>query len=172
MRRVARVRRFVIERTWQGAALASRDNVEMQVVLGTNHAEVTWDAPWPDGPFPSQPVGQCWGLWEYPVVELFLASSAGPYVEYEFGPAGHWLALYLSGYRQVDTLLEGVRYRPSRDADRWRGEASVPLPESHQWVAGNAYFITGQGNDRRYAAASSQPDIAPDFHHRDCYLTL
>jgi hypothetical protein len=169
---VAKVHTFAIERTWQGEALRHDERVVLEAVVASEHALLTWDAPWPRGPVPNEPPGQCWGLWESAVVELFLASAEGPYVEFEFGPGGHWLALYLTSYRRLDRQLSGVHYRWWRDGDRWRGEATVPLPESHRWQSGNAYFIDGDAGSRRYCAASSVHDVAPDFHRRDCYLTL
>lgn len=168
---MARVYQFAIERTWHGQALPPTERTQLEVALEADRAELTWDAPWPGGVVPSQLPGKCWGLWEYSVLELFLVSEAGPYVEFEFGPAGHWLALYLSGYRVHQRLLDGVDYRFRRAGQRWLGRATVTLPESHRWCRGNAFFIQREGEQRRYYAAASAPG-APDFHRHDCYLTL
>lgn len=170
--RVAKVRTFTIERTWQGKLLDAAQRTAVHATVESERAMFEWDAPWPRAPLPSEAPGELWGLWEYPVVEIFLASVEGPYVEFEFGPIGHWLALYLTGYRHLERRLNGVTYRTRRDGERWRGQADVRLPESHQWCSGNAYFIDGQGQTRVYAAASSVDDVAPDFHRSDCYLTL
>lgn len=170
--RVACVHTFVIERTWEGEPLASSDRVSLSVELERGHARLDWNAPWPVGPIPAEPPGQYWGLWEFSVVEFFLASAEGPYVEFEFGPAGHWLGLYLASYRKISSRLSDVQYRCWREGERWRGHALVALPESHRWQAANAYFLDGHAGARRYCAASSVPNVAPDFHRRDCYLTL
>lgn len=135
-------------------------------------AQVTWNAPWPEGPQPPQPPGRCWGLWEYPVIELFLASERGPYVELEFGAAGHWLALYLTDYRVHSQGLDGVGYTWWRSGDRWLGKARLVLPGSHRWTRGNAFLITQEGLSREYLAAAGVPGTKPDFHRLDCYLTL
>jgi hypothetical protein len=172
MRRVTIVRTFAIERTWQGELLPPEQQVTLRAVVESEQVQLSWDAPWPSGVLPNEPPGQCWGLWEYSVVELFLASAEGPYVEFEFGPGGHWLALYLTSYRRIAARLDDVQYRWWREGGRWRGEATARLPESHRWGSGNAYFIDGSGEARRYCAASSVHEIAPDFHRRDCYLTL
>lgn len=168
---MARVYQFTVDRTWQGQALPPSEQTRLTVALEVNHAELEWDAPWPSGVVPRQMPGKCWGLWEYSVVEFFLVSEAGPYVEFEFGPAWHWLALYLSGYRVLHSLLDGVDYRYRREGQRWLGRATVALPASHRWCRANAFFIQREGGERRYCAAASAPG-EPDFHRQDCYLTL
>ncbi len=139
---------------------------------GTGQPSMRWDAPPMVGPLPSQPPGCCFGLWEYPVLELFLASVQGPYVELEFGPGGHWLAIYLSEYRRRSVYLEGVDYRWWHWGNRWRGRATVTLPASHHWQRGNAFLIQREGGERRYMAAQAPTGSRPDFHQLDSYLLL
>jgi hypothetical protein len=163
---------FRITHTWEGRTLAAHERACMQVIWSeAGQTWVRWDAHWPKGPQPSFPPGQCWGLWEYPVIELFLVSAEGPYVELEFGPAGHWLALYLSDYRVRSRLLSPLDYRWWREGDRWKGSVSVVLP-SHQWRRGNAFLIFRNTDQREYCAARSTPGIKPDFHRFEGYLAL
>lgn len=130
-----------------------------------------WSAPWMSGPAPRQAPGPCWGLWEYYVVELFLASEEGPYVELEFGPAGHWLGIAFEHYRSPTRLLADVDYRWWRSGDRWHGRARIDVGMSHRWRRGNAFMIQRHGADRTYAAAHNalERETKPDFHRGDSY---
>ena len=47
------------------------------------------------------PEGRLWGLWEHEVIEIFIAGANGTYLELEFGPWGHYLALSLDGIRKI-----------------------------------------------------------------------
>ena len=49
----------------------------------------------------NKPQGRLWQLWEHEVVEIFIAGENGHYLELEFGPWGHYLALTFSGIRQI-----------------------------------------------------------------------
>lgn len=163
---------FWIRRTWDGCTLSRQDQTRLQVIWSNDgRTFVRWDAPWLNGPKPGLPSGQCWGLWEYPVIELFLASAEGPYVELEFGPAGHWLALYLLDYRAPSRLLSGVDYRWWREGERWKGCVSVLLP-SHRWRRGNAFLILRHADGREYRAAGGTSGTKPDFHRFEGYLAL
>ena len=50
---------------------------------------------------PDAPRGRLWGLWEYEVLELFIAGANDEYLELEFGPFEHHLALYFKGERKL-----------------------------------------------------------------------
>jgi len=116
-------------------------------------------------PAPAQPAGQTDGLWGYEVVELFLANDDGHYLELEFGPYGHYLALRFSGIRQIDSRDIAISYQTEITVQCWRGTAQVPaacLPA--QLTRANAYAMHGQGQERRYLAAFAVPGPRPDFH--------
>ena len=49
----------------------------------------------------NRPQGRLWQLWEHEVVEIFIAGEDGHYLELEFGPWGHYLALTFSDVRQI-----------------------------------------------------------------------
>jgi len=166
-----------IASTWNGVSLA-RDEVTLVSVYASG---VVIDAPFYGDARPPG-LGRHDRLWEYEVVEVFLAEGMEPssrYVELELGPHGHWLVLGFEGYRQVIELPDGVvvDYRASLHvgtARRWRGEL-VLEPSWWQGVLertrfANAYAIH-EGRvvglpGRRYGAAFAAPVDAerPDFH--------
>lgn len=164
---------FRIARTWDGRDVQPEARATVGIVWDTcGNLRLRWDAPRMLGPLPRQSPGSCFGLWEYPVLEVFLVSAQGPYVELEFGPAGHWLAISLTEYRRRSEYLAGVDYRWWPWGDRWRGLAAVTLPASHHWQRGNAFLIQRQGTERRYLAAQAGYGSRPDFHRLDSYLLL
>ena len=63
--------------------------------------KIDYSAPFMNNPAPSEPQGRLWGLWDYEVLELFIAGANNEYLELEFGPYAHHLALYFKGERQL-----------------------------------------------------------------------
>lgn len=135
------------------------------------------EAPFYGDPPPPGPPGPTSELWEYEVVELFVAESidgaasddsgAVRYLELELSPHGHHLVLRLHGVRNV--VEEGLELDYGAEIDsasgRWTGEAVVPrewLPPAPHHV--NAFAIHGLGDARRYLAWSPLPGARPDFH--------
>lgn len=95
------------------------------------------------------------------------------YLELEFGPHGHYLALALRGVRAVERKGMALTYEVTRDGARWEGRASVPrslLPEPVRAV--NAFAIHGAGEGRRYLAYSPAGGAQPDFHRLDAFVPL
>lgn len=121
--------------------------------------------PFHDDPAPTVAPCRLGNLWEYEVVELFLANEDGHYLELEFGPHGHFLALLFSGIRQRSPGEIALSFHSERNGDHWQGRAHIAsssLP-AHLTRA-NAYAIHGQGENRRYLAAFPLPGPRPDFH--------
>lgn len=131
------------------------------------------DPPAPEGPtddpFP--------GLWEYEVVELFFLGEGDEYLEIELSPSGHYLLLYLNGYRN-DTgrvlPLDGYRVKDVNTTEdsrvqRWIGEVTIPGEYFPCNVTKfNAYAIHGSDEEREYL--SLFPVLGgeldqPDFHY-------
>tara|TARA_B110000037_G_scaffold217573_1_gene278934 strand:- start:20 stop:535 length:516 start_codon:yes stop_codon:yes gene_type:complete len=118
---------------------------------------------------PTQP-GPCDGLWEYEVVELFIAGLGDEYLEIELGPHGHYLILGLKGERNIVERCLMVDYRTVHAHGRWRGVGFMHLtllPKGPHRV--NAYSIHGSGDKRRYSAWRPVPGDEPDFHQLDSF---
>lgn len=131
------------------------------------------DAPSHGDPPPPGKPGPTPGLWNYEVVEVFLAESSDSsetvrYLEIELSPHGHHLVLRFEGVRNVVGQGMDLEYRAriDRAAGRWTGEALLPndwLPPGPLRV--NAFAIHGVGERRRFLVSSPLPSgDAPDFH--------
>jgi hypothetical protein len=157
--------RLNIDRTWDGEP--AEDGVSMQIRVLADSLEMQVDAPYHGDPPPPGPAGATEGLWDYEVVELFVAGpdAAEPaYTEIELSPHGHHLVLQLRGVRKVVASGLPLAFVARIAGDRWMGEASVPrsyLPQGPYRV--NAYAIHGVG-DRRCLAMTPLPGPRPDFH--------
>ncbi len=111
------------------------------------------------------------------MVELFLLGEDNQYLELEFGPHGHYLALYLIGPRNCVRTDMNLEFVAEIVGSRWRGSAKVPvhlLPP--RLDRANGYAIRGVGPQRQYMAAEAVPGPQPDFHRlqyfRPIELTL
>jgi len=157
--------RFEIHRTWEGVQCAPSEVVSLDVRLRGDWLEILIDAPWHGDPAPEGPPGPRPALWNHEVVELFVVGPGERYLELEFGPHGHHLALRLEGVRNPVQSAMPLEYGARCDGARWRGEARVPaawLPSAPHTA--NAYAIHGVGPARRYLAHTPVPGPAPDFH--------
>ena len=157
--------RLIIDRLWNGTPAWPSERSEVTFSLEPSGLLVRIAACLHGDPAPAGPAGRIDGLWGYEVVELFLANDDGHYLELEFGPYGHYLALRFSGIRQIDSGDIAISYQTEITDQRWRGTAQVPaacLPS--QLTRANAYAIHGQGQERRYLAAFAVPGPRPDFH--------
>jgi hypothetical protein len=115
------------------------------------------DAPFHGDASPSSAAGPTPGLWDFEVVELFLLGAGDRYLELEFGPHGHWLALQLEGRRNIvrtENSQRAVQFEAMRSAGRWRGTARIDaslLPDD--LARANAYAMP---------AATSLPSLLRD----------
>lgn len=164
---------LVVSATWDGDPVGAAETAHLRLRREPEALVVEVDAPFHDDPAPAGAPGPCAGLWEFEVVELFLAGSGPAYLEVELGPHGHHLVLQLGGVRRV--LAQGLPldYRAERLGSRWRGRARLPaawLPPGP--LRGNAYAIHGRGEARRYLAAHAVPGAAPDFHQPERFAPL
>lgn len=156
---------LVIDRLWSGEEAWAAERAEVRFALGPPGLRVQIEAPFHGDPGPAGPPGRLNGLWNYEVVELFLANEEGHYLELEFGPHGHYLALRFAGARQLVRDDLPVVYRAEIAGRSWRGWAETPLaalPLGSRLA--NAYAIHGQGEARRYLAAHPLAGSRPDFH--------
>lgn len=107
------------------------------------------------------------------VVELFLLGDDERYLELEFGPHGHHLALALRGSRHVEVSGLPLDFSASRTDRRWRGRARLAgalLPTRLR--AFNAHAIHGQGASRRCLSAHPLTGDEPDFHQLRSFALL
>jgi len=156
--------RCVVDSTWDGDPLGIDERVEVQIELGSAGAKIEIDAPYHGDPSPPDR-GSTPQLWDYEVVELFLLGAEEHYLELEFGPHGHYLALELRGVRNVVASGMALKYQARVAGARWTGVAHVPaalIPPG--MVALNAYAIHGLGTRRRYLAMAPVGGSVPDFH--------
>lgn len=163
--------RLHVASTWDGACAAVHERVCLTLWAGAQ-LHIRIDAPWHGDPAPHG-TGSTPRLWEFEVVELMLLGDDRHYLELEFGPHGHYLALRLHGRRRVVEQGMDLVYHAVRNDKRWGGEATVPL----DWVpAGptlvNAFAIHGQGAARRYLAWRPPGGSEPDFHRLDSFAAL
>lgn len=164
--------RFEIRSTWDGAALRDDEQAWIEIAVG-DALEVTLEARFHGDPAPATPPGRCFGLWDFEVVELFLLGEADRYLELEFGPHGHWLALRLAGRRQIVDRDVALAFDAERSGGRWRGRARVERTQLPPGLfAANAYAIHGVGPARRHLAWQPVPGPAPDFHRLECFAPL
>jgi len=162
--------RFEICQSWDGSTCAPGERATLDVTLRGAWLEIEIDAPWHGDPAPEDPPGPRPALWNFEVVELFIVGPDARYLELEFGPHGHHLALRLAGVRAVVESAMPLEYAVRRKGDRWRGVARVPaawLPDEPHTA--NAYAIHGVGAARRYLAQTAVPGPAPDFHRLTCF---
>jgi len=161
-----------IQNDWQGKMLKPRETVFIKLKLLPTGLEVEIQAPYFADPEPLAPPGSCDGLWDYEVVELFIAHG-DQYTELELGPHGHYLLLQLKGIRKALTRNSQLTYHWEKSQEIWSGKTLIPIellpPEP--WTF-NAYAIHGVDEERTYAALFAVPGDEPDFHRLHCFQNL
>lgn len=168
---------FVIGHSWDGVALAERDQARVEVHwLENGDLSIGLDAPFADDPKPSCLKTACWELWNFEVVELFLVGGGepAPYTEIEISPWGNHLVLQLLGTRNViakELPLQIVSLE--RGETRWAAQAVISkelLPKGELKV--NAYRVSGVEPNRYYHVMTPMVGQVPDFHHIDQFETI
>lgn len=122
---------LLIDRTWDGRPLPPAEWVHLDLTATAEGLRIAVDAPFAGEPPPPHPPGPTPGLWEYEVVELFLADadtvcawitaganpSSGPaYSEIELGPYGHHLVLTFGAVRRPLAVGLPITYEGSPEA--------------------------------------------------------
>lgn len=146
---------------------------EAQVKANENGLTLSWDLQWPgEMAMPPSPAACVDGLWEFDVIELFLAHAhEARYVELEFGPAGHWLALAFDGVRQRRGILSHLNPAISTEPNngRWRGEARMNLDLIESNIGSPPWRILVAAIAHRdgrphYLSSTRLPGAEVDFH--------
>ncbi len=123
-----------------------------------------------DAHIPDAAPGRLDGLWNFDVVEVFLAGETN-YLEIELGAGGHWLVLEFDGIRQrsneyVD--FEPVTTHAVRD-QRWESGITVPWNMIPSGLARmNAFAIAGG----QFLALHAVPGTEPDFHQPQSFPAI
>ncbi|EGD73863.1 hypothetical protein PTSG_05558 [Salpingoeca rosetta] len=178
------VLRSAIATTWNGKEVPPEQHVHVELIpplaSDASHFKVTVDAPFYDDPAPEANAGSTMHLWDYEVAELFLLGDDQRYLELEFGPHGHYLALKLHGPRNLIEQELPLEYtanitRTEDGKARWHGTAIIPAsylpPNPSQF---NAYAIHGVDQARSYMALfpSTGSEAEPDFHRLQYFQPL
>ncbi len=154
-----------IARTWEGKPIEAGGEIHIRLEVAGDDLVVVIDAPFHNDPPPIGPAGPTDGLWEYEVVEVFIAGPAERYLEIELGPHGHHLVLQLAEVRVPSATRLPIEYQAQIEKKRWQGTARIPLtllPAGPHRI--NATAISGIGEARRYLSIDALPGPAPDFH--------
>lgn len=170
---MSRSHRLDIAATWDRRPLSADAHSHLVLRWEATTLLLQIEAPFAGDPAPAQPAGSTPRLWEHEVVELMLLGDDARYLELEFGPHGHYLALRLDGVRTIVEEGMALDFHATIEGDRWRGEARVP----RSWLpaglhAANAFRIAGTGADRSYQAAFPAGGDAPDFHRLEAFAPL
>ena len=171
-----RTTHLTIAHSWDGTPIAKHKQFTLELNLTQEAMEIRFEGPANGDPPPPGPAAATMGLWEYEVVELFVAEAGGDdqsvrYTELEFSPHGHFLALGLEGVRNIVHEHLPLQYTASVHEGHWRGQASIALSELPPlpWRI-NATAIHGTGAQRTYLSAVRLPGEQPDFHQPGCFV--
>ena len=107
---------------------------------------------------PSQKPGEFFNLWDYEVVEAFFLNDEGKYLELEFGPYDHYLAIMLDGVHKVFKQDLKIDYKAEINGTHWSGIAKIPesfFPKMTTKL--NAYAIHGSNESRVYESLYPTP---------------
>jgi hypothetical protein len=161
-----------IRSTWDGQPIGADEACAVSIGIegGVLRGEI--EAPLHGDPPPPGRAGRLPGLWDYEVVEVFVAGPGERYVEVEVSPHGHHLALRLVGVRHVVDDALPLSLSVERSGARWRArwELLAPLPTGP--LRANAYSIHGSGAARRYLAHRALPGPKPDFHQPARFVAI
>jgi hypothetical protein len=156
-----------VRQTWDGEPALAEERVSVVAMDDGDALVLEVSAPWHGDLLPDPPPGTVDGLWEYEVVEVFVAQADQPevYTEIELGPGGHHRVLTFSSVRNVERSGLPIVFHAERSKALWRGSArieSADLPP-RPWRI-NAFAIHGSGAARRYLVWHPVGGDRPDFH--------
>ncbi|KAI9563048.1 hypothetical protein GHT06_010505 [Daphnia sinensis] len=166
-----------IETTWDNQPIVHQPAIIELKSLHDNDIQMDVEGTFfNDPPNPGGVPGEPFmGLWDFEVIELFLANDENQYVEIELGPWGQHIVLLLNGVHKTIRHSLPLRYKVIQrtESGRWQGQAIIPasyLPPNVTKM--NAYAIHGSGVKRTYEALYPVPQGQfenPDFHRLDFF---
>ena len=155
--------RLPIERHWDGTRCPDpRRRGELSLALAPDALEIgasferLLPARVPDAPSGTRVAN----LWEYDVVECFLAGARGRYLEIELGAAGHFLVLEFDAPRRRSNEHADLRPAVSFRQDEGRWHAALRLPLDAHLYLGLIHHADEAGDRRRIATART---VTPRF---------
>jgi hypothetical protein len=166
--RAPRRLRLPIERHWHGEESKEvRGSVELSQVGASLElrAELRQRRPLRAPELPSGT--RCDGLWNYDVVECFLAGAGGRYLEIEIDSQAHWLVLGFRARRVRSSEFSELRLSVSRGlrADAaWWATLRLPLALLPRGLRSINAFAIASGH---FLAYHPLPGPAADFHQPD-----
>ena len=171
-----RSRILSIASSWDGAPLAEPEIARIRVAEATGGGlllEVA--APFRGDRRPAAFPGPTDRLYEFEVVELFVASAADParYLEVELSPHGHHFVLRFEGVRNAVEKALQIPYAATIEGSSWRGWAFLAaelVPEGD--LLANGFAIFGPADARRHLAAFPLPGERPNFHQPAAFPPL
>jgi hypothetical protein len=114
-----------------------------------------------------------WGLWDWDVVELFVAPGGAanplPYYEFQVSPLGQYFELEIFSPRKLQNrnFVSGLERSATKTPDGWQAWLKIPrdsLPSSPAPVIGGVFAILGTPGAREYWSLFQSPTEHPDFH--------
>lgn len=173
-----RTLRLKVTRDWRGRALPRARQSLLDLSLANDTLDVRVEAPFAGDPPPPPPAGRLDGLWEFEVVELFLAMPRRPdsYLELELSPHGHHLLLVFDAPRRRRASQPDLTaFEATIDGAHWHGCASLDLKGagldfSDRRILANAFRLAGE--PRRHELAWPLPGTTPDFHQPSAFPEL
>ncbi|KAK5974041.1 hypothetical protein GCK32_002123 [Trichostrongylus colubriformis] len=170
---------LLINSTWDSLPIEHPISISLQWKDSEKAIQVKFEKHFYNDPSgPNHTAGATPKLYDYEVLEIFIANSNDQYVEIELGPHQQWLCLLLDGQR--NSFNEGEYLQLSVwnriDGDKWIGEADIPLAYLPANVSRiNAYEIHNENGTRVYEAMNPTPYgkfKGPDFHRLDYFVTF
>lgn len=155
-----------LERRWDGAP-CPHALLRGRVELSACDAGLELVASLPHQPAPriprAPPGTRVADLWDYDVVECFLAGEGGRYLEVELGAGGHFLVLSFSAPRVRSDSHEALRpeLEFASDAQGWRARLRVDWALVPRGLSALDAFAIAGGH---HVAFAPLPGAAPDFH--------
>lgn len=123
-----------------------------------------------------------WGLWDWDVVELFVAANpqSSSYLEVQLSPLGQWVEILIHEPRRRWDAEFRSGFRGSvtpYDGKRWQARLEVPLfalgwDGDQRSVRGNAFAILGDEPAREHFSRFLPEQARPDFHLPEYFNVL
>jgi hypothetical protein len=155
-----------VERSWDGAP-CDDPRLHADVRIQATAAGLAFEASLPHQAQPRVPAAppgaRVANLWEFDVVECFVAGRDGRYLELELGAGGHFLALQFDAPRRCCDALESLRPKLEHrtDAARWTARILAPWEIVPPEIRALNAFVAAGG---RLLAHHPLPGARADFH--------